>query len=127
MSSIIRGSDDFDSGSGSGLGQDQTWSEVTRTQNTSYQNTSGGPIQVSCYCFGDDQTSSSIPNSNTMRFEVSTNGSTWVVTQHALLERTGSASSYARTINSNIIVADQHYYRLFQVGTVYVIRMSELS
>jgi hypothetical protein len=127
MTSIIRGSDNFDSGSGSGIGQDQTWSEVTRSQNTAYQNTSGGPIQVSCYCFGDDQTSSSIPNANTMRFEVSTNGSTWVVAQHALLERTGNSSSYSRTINSNIIVADQHYYRLFTNGSVGVIRMSELS
>lgn len=127
MTSIIRGIDDFDSGSGSGIGQDQTWSEITRSKNTSYQNTSGGPIQVSCYGFGDDQTSSPTPNANTMRFEVSTNGTTWVVAQHALLERTGNSSSYSRAINSNIIVPNTHYYRLFSNGSVNNLFMSELS
>ncbi len=110
-----------------GIGTGQTWSEITRSANTSYQNTSGGPIQVSCYAFGDDQTTSSIPNANTMRFEVSTNGTTWVVAQHAFLERTGSGSSYGRSINSNIIIPNSNYYRLFSNGSISVIRMSELS
>ena len=127
MVSIIRGDDDFDSGDASGVGADQSWSLLSRSGNTSYQNTSGGPIQVSCYCFGDDQTSSSTPNTNTMRFEVSTNNTTWVVAQHALLERTGSSSSYARTINSNIIIPNTHYYRLFTNGNINYISMSELS
>ncbi len=127
MASIIRGSDDFDSSGGDGIGVDQTWSEITRSANTSYQNTSGGPIQISCYAFGDDQTTSPTPNANTMRFEVSTNGTTWVVAQHAFLERTGSGSSYARAINSNIVVPDNNYYRLYSNGSVSNLFMSELS
>lgn len=126
MVSIIRGNDNFDS-AGGGIGVGQTWTEITRSKNTSYQNTSGGPIQISCYAFGDDQTSSATPNTNTMRFEVSTNGSSWVVAQHALLERTGNSSSYSRAINSNIVVPDTHYYRLYSNGSVNNLFMSELS
>ena len=127
MPSVIRGDDNFDSGDLGGIGVGQSWSTVSRSLNVSYQNTTGGPIQVSCYGFGDDQTSSSVPNANTMRFEVSEDNSTWVVAQHAFLERTGNSSSYARAINSNIVVPDGHYYRLYSNGSVSTLYMSELS
>lgn len=96
----------------SGVGSGQTWQEVSRSINTSYQNTTGNTIMVSVYAFGGDLTTDPTPQSGTLRFEVSTNNSTWVTALHGFLERTGSGSSYARALNGNIIVPAGHYWRV---------------
>jgi len=50
MPSVVRGNDDFDSATSYlGLGEGQTWSDVTasRTMGTTYTNSTGRPIAVS--------------------------------------------------------------------------------
>lgn len=97
------------------LGSGQVWQEVTvsRAFNTSYQNTTNKPIQVSIYASADDISSGIAPVTGSIRFQVSTNGSTWVDAAHGFLERTGSAGSYGRFYNSCVIVPNAHYYKLY--------------
>jgi hypothetical protein len=74
-----------------GVGVDQTWQAVTRTSGTSYQNTTGKPIQI---VVGSNNTA--------MTLEVSVNGSTWLT-----LGTTGTnvPASFSP------VIPDQHYYR----------------
>jgi len=97
------------------FGDGQTWQSVTgsRAFNTSYRNTTGKPIQVSIYAMSDDMDTGFPPVSGTIRFQVSTNNSTWVDVAHGFLERTGTGSSYKRPYNNNVVVPDTHYYRLY--------------
>jgi hypothetical protein len=78
----------------SGLGVSQTWQSVTRSVSTSYQNTTGRPIQVF------------IRGSNGNTVQVSVDNSTWVVAGDLR-----SASGVPMT-NANPIVPNDHYYRV---------------
>jgi len=81
-------------------GVGQTWQDMTasRAATTSYQNTTGQPIQVI------------LSNVATLRwFQVSTDNSTWVNVCEA-------GGSYAR--QGAIIVPDDHYYRLNGSSTI---------
>ena len=77
-----------------GIGVGQTWQNVlaSRTFNTSYQNTTGKPIQVVAR-----------GGSDTANFEVSANGSTWVAICHI----GGSPYHFSHTI-----IPNGHYYRV---------------
>jgi hypothetical protein len=77
------------------IGVGQTWQDVSasRTDNTSYQNTTGKPIAVTLSYI-----------SAILRLEVSTDNSTWV----ELLVMNASSGTRG---GSTAIVPDQHYYR----------------
>lgn len=126
MVSVIRGDDNFDSGAIAGIGVGQSWQEVSRSEEVSYQNTTGGPIMVSVYAFTGDTTTDATPTADTLRFEVSTNNSTWVTALHGFLERTGSGSSYARALNANVIIPNNIYWRVRTNDTVFDFYVSEL-
>lgn len=87
-------------GTAQGLGIGQTWQDVTgsRSAATSYQNTTGKPIQVN---FRWDST-----NFSDMA-QVSTDNSTWVDVV---------GSSGGTRISGSFVVPDQHYYRI--AGTI---------
>ena len=78
------------------IGYGQTWQNLggSRSANTSYQNTTSRPIQVA------------ITASTQGRVEVSTNGSTWVIIQHAM----GIFGQSRNTIA--FIVPVNHYYKI---------------
>jgi len=101
-----------------GLGVDQTWSDVSasRALDTSYQNTSGKPIQVAISL---EQNAN-----NTGNFQVSTNGSTWV----EVIDITFSGVD-AITASFAVIVPNNHYYRCgnFTVIDPTINSWSELS
>jgi hypothetical protein len=88
------------------LGWGQTWQNVagSRAHSTSYQNTTGRPIQVSIAAFG------AIPRI----FQVSTDNATWV--DVAVTGRSVSGTNIAWNINANI--PDGHYYRINGSATV---------
>ena len=78
-----------------GIGVSQTWQDVkaSRTLGTSYQNTTGKPIQLN------------IRSSKNNAVEVSTDGSTWVG-----MGSLGQPGSWEEHIN--LIIPDQHYYKV---------------
>ena len=78
------------------IGIDQTWQDVSasRAVSTSYQNTTGKPINVSVSA-----------SSGTSTVQVSTNGTTWI--------------TIGDTINSQVVtVPDSHYYRVNGTATI---------
>ena len=97
------------------FGGGQVWQSVTgsRAFNTSYQNLTGSPIAVAIYASSDNTSSGIGPVTGSLRFQVSTNGSTWVSVSHAFLERTGSGSSYIRSYVGSVVVPKSNYYRLY--------------
>lgn len=82
-----------DAGGSGGIGVGQTWQDVSgsRANNTTYQNNTGGPIQVALQV----QKSSGAP-----KFGVSSNGSTWIDVLTGNLGETAP------------IIPDGWYYRL---------------
>jgi hypothetical protein len=75
----------------SGVGVGQTWQAVTRIANTSYQNTTGKPIEVAVY-----------GNTTGLYFQVSVNNSTWVTV----------VGGYSNTATAtSAVVPAGHYYR----------------
>jgi hypothetical protein len=88
---------------GGGIGDSQSWQDVSgsRTWSTSYQNTTGKPIEVAVrYSTG---------SATSMQLQVSANNSTWF--------DVGAASS-ANAQQGSAIVPNGHYYRLHNsVGT----------
>ena len=80
------------------IGAAQTWQDVkaSRAVGTSYQNTTGKPIQIAA----------SFTGSNSEYFEASTDGTTWVKVGY-MPKRAGSQTQ--GTVNA--IIPDQHYYR----------------
>ena len=74
-----------------GVGSEQTWQIVSRSNGTSYQNTTGKPIMVSHLGNTDNG------------IEVSTNNSTWV--------RASGSGNNNFLGNQSIIVPNGHYYR----------------
>lgn len=97
------------------FGGDQAWELLTgsRAFNTSYQNDTGKPIGVSIYAKAGYVSTGQAPATGTLRFQVSTNGTTWVDASHAILERTGNAGSYARVYVGEVTVPDTNYYKLY--------------
>lgn len=76
-----------------GFGGSQTWRSVNRSANTSYQNTTGRPIQVAVR----------LVSSAGRDLQISVDGSSWVTVAESI-----SAASYTATA----VVPDQHYYRV---------------
>lgn len=78
-----------------GIGESQTWQDVTgsRSVGTTYQNTTGKPIMISLI----------ISTGGEKYFDVSTNGSTWVLVAQGQSNQTLEHFS--------IIVPNGHYYR----------------
>lgn len=72
------------------VGASQTWQAVTRVAGTSYQNTTGRPIQVSVFASGGIG----------IHFQVSDNGSTWL-----------DVLDFRDPIVASVIIPDDHYYR----------------
>ena len=91
------------------LGVGQSWQSVSRAANTTYQNTTGKPIQVSV----------GWALSNVAEFKVSSNNSTWVT-----LSYTSYSSDYHDVMNA--IVPNNHYYKLEGTGTITISRWVEL-
>ena len=89
------------------LGWGQTWQDVTgsRTHSTSYQNTTGKPIEVSF----------ATSTSATRNVEVSTDNSTWV---------TVAETSGGTAVRISFIVPPGHYYRIN--GSVVLTSWAEL-
>jgi hypothetical protein len=85
--------------SGAGVGIGQTWQALagSRSEGTTYQNTTGKPIGVSI----------SINGSSGREYQVSVNGSTWIALTSMPSGRTASS----------FIVPDNWYYRLTGGGT----------
>lgn len=75
MASIIRGSDNFDSLASSGLGDGQTWQDVTasRTESVTYTNTTGKAIMVAVSSI--DSRYSTQPNAGTSGVSIYVDGS----------------------------------------------------
>jgi hypothetical protein len=111
------------------LGGNQVWQSLTgsRAFNTSYENSTGKPIEVSIYANASAISTGQAPATGTLRFQVSTDNSTWIDASHAILERTGSGSSYARVYVGSVVVPDDNHYRLYTTaGTTNLYSWSEL-
>lgn len=90
--------------SGLGIGVGQTWTDVSasRTNNTSYRNTTGKPIQIAI-------TQNAAGSSGYI--QVSVDSSTWV---NVGLVATGAGTT------TNAIVPDDHYYRTTDVSGILI-------
>jgi hypothetical protein len=95
-----------------GIGADQTWKSVSRSLDTSYQNTTGKPIKVAAY-------QNSGASTTTLRLEVSTDNSTWLVIS---LYRSG----FSTTNTVSEIIPNNHYYKYTSTDTNTLIAL-ELS
>ena len=91
------------------IGVSQSWASVTRASGTSFQNTTGKPIQVSAAL---KVTNDGNTQFGTAAFQVSSNNSTWV----ELGELTGGANEI-KYMALTAIVPDDHYYRWVQTGS----------
>jgi hypothetical protein len=89
------------------VGVGQTWQDMaaSRTHSTTYQNTSGEPIEVLV----------SINGSSGRYFQVSVNNSTWITLNDMPADR----------FAMSFIVPNTHYYRM-QGGSTTIVRWSEL-
>lgn len=84
---------EFGTGSGGGLGVDQTWQTPTRVFNTTYQNTTGKPIMIAVGA--GDRSPTTI--------QVSTDGSTWA--------DTAVAGGYSYVGDTTVVIPNGLYYR----------------
>ena len=87
------------------LGINQSWAAVSRTSGTSYQNTTGNPIQISAGLKADAVTDGEGTSYIDSTLEVSSNGSTWVV-----VGKSGSGSAGMKN-DICVIIPPNHYYR----------------
>ena len=85
------------------IGVSQSWASVTRASGTSFQNTTGKPIQVSAAL---KVTNDGNVVFGTAAFQVSSNNSTWV----ELGELVGRANEI-KYMALTAIIPDNHYYR----------------
>ena len=88
------------------IGESQTWATASRTSGTSYQNTTGRPIQVSANL---STYNSGPPDNLTLSsyLEVSSDNSTWV--------EVGRSS--AGNVNVSPIIPNNYYYKYTGVAT----------
>ena len=84
----------------SGIGDSQSWQTPARSNGTSYQNTTGKPIQVVI---------TGSTNGSTNPVEVSTNNSTWVTIASVTSDR----------VSVSFIVPNGHYYRANSSVTIH--------
>lgn len=84
---------EFGSGSGGGLGVDQTWQTPTRAFNTTYQNSTGKPIMIAVGA--GDRSPTTI--------QISTDGTTW--TDAAV------AGGYSHIGDTTVVIPNGLYYR----------------
>lgn len=89
----------------------QTWQAVTRVNDTSYQNTTGQPIQVVSWV-------SMSGGASTSNFEVSPNNSSWTT----IIAASGSGASGVRTVTINVIIPVNYYYRCNNWGSKFELR-----
>lgn len=99
-----------------GLGVGQTWQDLTasRSANTSYQNTSGKPIQVSIYARNSAVNIA-------FAFQASTDGSTWVDVANGTTNNADAAN-----VSIQAIIPDDHYYRFTATSSYTELNWSEL-
>ena len=93
-----------------GIGVNQTWQSVTRGAGTSYQNTTGRPIQVVMNFDGDFMNAS---------FQVSQDNSTWLT-----VYTDGGDGGPAG--GPSIIIPDNYYYRATTSGGATIVAWVEL-
>ena len=90
------------------IGVSQSWSSVTRARGTSFQNTTGKPIQVSASLRVTSTSNQGGSYFGTASFQVSSNNSTWITL--GSVTATGVAG-----VSGNLaftpILPDDHYYR----------------
>lgn len=89
------------------LGINQTWQLPTRTTGTSYQNTTGKPIQV-CYSF------TAASNPTVIDAEISVDGTTWIT----IVKARNASDQDVNGGTISIIVPNNIYYRLTRSGGV---------
>lgn len=89
------------------IGYNQTWSNPSRSVSTSYQNTTGKPIQINAsFSFASTGT--------TINMQVSTDNSTWVTLSSANI---GTAPASMNSYNlGSFIIPPNHYYRAQRSG-----------
>lgn len=96
----------------SGIGDSQTWDDgLTRSEGTSYQNTTGKPIMAAVAVLGSS-------NLSVVFFQISTNGSAW--------EDIASGVSSGGYSSVAAIIPNGHYYRVPSSGSYSVSSWSEL-
>lgn len=92
---------------GGGIGIGQSWQTVSRTHGTTYQNTTGKPIQLFFYANEGSVTQTNV--------EISANNSTWVFVAQGY-----RASSVSIERGGSPIVPPNHYYRATGTGSGYI-------
>ena len=88
------------------IGVSQSWATVTRARNTSFQNTTGKPIQVNASLTGSSISNPSGNFTGTASLQVSSNNSTWIT----LGSVTGQINN-PRQLALTPIIPDDHYYK----------------
>lgn len=81
------------------LGVGQTWRSVTRDANTSYENTTGRPIQLAGRVFS--------PTATGMTLSISENGSDWLSVVTGLTQGSFHAVAF-----SGVVVPAGHFYQI---------------
>lgn len=99
----LRGDQTWASVSANGVGIGQSWQAVSRSVGTSYQNTTGSPIMVSVQIDGS------------RTFQASSDGSSWV-----------TVSGFDFYGSVQIIIPNNHYYRVSSTGTGTILYWAEL-
>ena len=91
------------------IGESQTWATASRTSGTSYQNTTGRPIQIAVKLSGYN---TGFPDNLDVasKLEVSSDNSTWV-------EVGRSASGSGEVANVSPVIPNNYYYKYTGVAT----------
>lgn len=101
------------------LGDGQTWASVSRTSNTSYQNTEGRSIQVNCILgitVGNTGAPDFEPTYTGSSFQVSDDNSTWITVANTGSFPQNSAGGFGDITDSVFaVIPDDHYYRFIGV------------
>lgn len=93
-----------------GIGVNQTWQLPTRSTGTTYQNTTGKPIQV-CFSF------TASGNQRTITGDVSTDGTNWIT----IIKAFNSNDDDINGGNVSFIVPNNLYYRISSNGASSII------
>ena len=91
------------------IGESQTWATASRTSGTSYQNTTGRPVQITVKLSGY---TTGFPDNLDVasKLEVSSNNSTWI-------EVGRSASGAGEVANVSPVIPNNYYYKYTGVAT----------
>ena len=97
------------------IGDGQTWASVSRTSNTSYQNTEGRSIQVNCILgitVGNSGSPDFQPTYTGSTFQVSDDNSTWITVADTGSFPKNSDSGFGEITDSVFaVIPDNHYYK----------------